>query len=162
MIKGRILRGSAAFTVTARGVTALITASLLALNSCLTAAGGPCSLPIQYAAADTATQVPVSLLKVPKKYSGFSVYVDGQKLPGTSVLLANGIILTAQGVPFFQAGDEFLRIKFGNHNSCNAPDSINYLGKRRCLPRSGKLLRRSYPAQEGAPRFPHECEGRYG
>jgi pullulanase len=45
--------------------------------------------------------------------------------PVKSVLLANGIVLTAQGVPFFQAGDEFLRSKFGNHNSYNAPDSVN-------------------------------------
>ena len=42
-----------------------------------------------------------------------------------STLLANGIILTAQGVPFFQAGDEFLRTKFGDHNSYRSPDSIN-------------------------------------
>jgi pullulanase len=42
-----------------------------------------------------------------------------------SVLLANGIIFTAQGVPFFQAGDEFLRTKFGDHNSYASPDAIN-------------------------------------
>jgi pullulanase len=44
-----------------------------------------------------------------------------------SVLLANGIILTAQGIPFFQAGDEFLRTKFGDHNSYASPDSINMI-----------------------------------
>ena len=42
-----------------------------------------------------------------------------------SVLLANGIVLTSQGIPFFQAGDEFLRTKFGDHNSYRSPDSIN-------------------------------------
>jgi pullulanase len=42
-----------------------------------------------------------------------------------SVLLANGIIFTSQGIPFFQAGDEFLRSKFGDHNSYASPDSIN-------------------------------------
>ncbi|MCL2761639.1 MAG: type I pullulanase [Treponema sp.] len=42
-----------------------------------------------------------------------------------SVLLANGIILTSQGIPFFQAGDEFLRSKFGNHNSYKSPDHVN-------------------------------------
>ncbi|MDR1099278.1 MAG: type I pullulanase [Treponema sp.] len=42
-----------------------------------------------------------------------------------SVLLANGIILTSQGIPFFQAGDEFLRSKFGDFNSYASPDSIN-------------------------------------
>jgi pullulanase len=47
--------------------------------------------------------------------------------PVKSALLANGIVLTAQGVPFFQAGDEFLRSKFGNHNSYNSPDSINQI-----------------------------------
>ncbi|MDR2701598.1 MAG: type I pullulanase [Spirochaetaceae bacterium] len=42
-----------------------------------------------------------------------------------SVLLANGIILTSQGIVFFQAGDEMLRSKFGDHNSYASPDSIN-------------------------------------
>ncbi|MDR0636704.1 MAG: type I pullulanase [Treponema sp.] len=42
-----------------------------------------------------------------------------------SVLLVNGIIFTAQGIPFFQAGDEFLRSKFGDHNSYASPDAIN-------------------------------------
>ena len=42
-----------------------------------------------------------------------------------SVLLGNGIVLTSQGVPFFQAGDEFLRSKFGDHNSYQSPDHIN-------------------------------------
>ncbi len=40
-------------------------------------------------------------------------------------LLANGIVLTSQGIPFFQAGDEFIRTKFGDHNSYKSPDSIN-------------------------------------
>ncbi|MDR2743420.1 MAG: type I pullulanase [Treponema sp.] len=40
-------------------------------------------------------------------------------------ILANGIILTSQGIPFFQAGDEMLRTKFGDHNSYASPDSIN-------------------------------------
>jgi pullulanase len=44
-----------------------------------------------------------------------------------SALLANGIILTSQGIPFFQAGDEFLRTKFGDHNSYASPDSINMI-----------------------------------
>jgi pullulanase/glycogen debranching enzyme len=42
-----------------------------------------------------------------------------------SVLLANGIVFTAQGIPFFQLGDEMLRTKFGDHNSYASPDSIN-------------------------------------
>ena len=42
-----------------------------------------------------------------------------------SVLLSNGIVLTSQGIPFFQAGDEFLRSKFGDHNSYQSPDSVN-------------------------------------
>lgn len=44
-----------------------------------------------------------------------------------SVILANGIILTSQGIPFFQAGDEFLRSKFGDHNSYTSPDNINMI-----------------------------------
>jgi pullulanase/glycogen debranching enzyme len=40
-------------------------------------------------------------------------------------ILANGIIFTAQGIPFFQAGDEMLRTKFGDHNSYSSPDNVN-------------------------------------
>ncbi len=41
--------------------------------------------------------------------------------------LANGIVLTAQGIPFLHAGEEIVRTKFGEHNSYNLPDSINQL-----------------------------------
>ena len=41
--------------------------------------------------------------------------------------LANGIVLTAQGVAFLHAGEEMVRTKFGEHNSYNLPDSINQL-----------------------------------
>ncbi|HSL86656.1 MAG TPA: hypothetical protein VK861_06950, partial [Bacteroidales bacterium] len=34
---------------------------------------------------------------------------------------------TSQGVPFIHAGAEFLRTKFGDHNSYRSPDSINAL-----------------------------------
>ncbi|WP_335870594.1 type I pullulanase [Bacillus sp. 2205SS5-2] len=42
-------------------------------------------------------------------------------------LLANGIVLTSQGIPFIHAGDELLRTKFGDHNSYKSPDSINQI-----------------------------------
>jgi pullulanase/glycogen debranching enzyme len=45
-----------------------------------------------------------------------------------SALLANGIVFTSQGIPFFQAGDEMLRTKSGDHNSYASPDSINTIG----------------------------------
>lgn len=41
--------------------------------------------------------------------------------------LANGIILTSQGIPFLHSGIEFCRSKNGISNSYNAPDSINSL-----------------------------------
>ncbi len=41
--------------------------------------------------------------------------------------LANAVVLTSQGIPFLHAGVEMLRSKKGNHNSYNAPDSINQL-----------------------------------
>ncbi|MDR0452803.1 MAG: type I pullulanase, partial [Treponema sp.] len=44
-----------------------------------------------------------------------------------SALLANGIVFTSQGIPFFQAGDEMLRTKFGDHNSYASPDSVNMI-----------------------------------
>lgn len=39
--------------------------------------------------------------------------------------LAAAILFTSQGVPFIHGGQEFLRSKFGSHNSYNQPDSIN-------------------------------------
>lgn len=39
--------------------------------------------------------------------------------------LAFGVLFTAQGVPFFHAGNEFLRDKKGHHNTYNASMSIN-------------------------------------
>jgi pullulanase len=39
--------------------------------------------------------------------------------------LANAIILTCQGIPFIQAGVEFMRSKKFEHNSYNLPDEIN-------------------------------------
>jgi pullulanase len=71
-----------------------------------------------------------------------------------SALLANGIILTSQGIPFFQAGDEFLRSKFGDFNSYASPDSINKIRwenaekfRRVCEYYAGLIkLRREHPA----------------
>ena len=40
-------------------------------------------------------------------------------------MLADGIILTSQGIPFFQGGAELLRTKNGEHNSYNLPDEVN-------------------------------------
>ncbi len=40
-------------------------------------------------------------------------------------MLALGIVLTSQGIPFLHAGTEFLRTKHGVENSFNSGDSIN-------------------------------------
>ncbi|CAM3324797.1 MULTISPECIES: type I pullulanase [Saccharibacillus] len=40
-------------------------------------------------------------------------------------LLAYGLVLTSQGIPFISAGDELLRSKFGDHNSYRSPDAVN-------------------------------------
>ena len=42
-------------------------------------------------------------------------------------LLANAVVLTAQGIPFLHAGVEILRMKQGEHNSYNLPDAINQI-----------------------------------
>jgi len=52
--------------------------------------------------------------------------------------LAAAIVLTSQGIPFFQAGEEFLRTKKNedgtfNHDSYNANDSVNNLEWQRTL-----------------------------
>jgi pullulanase len=41
--------------------------------------------------------------------------------------LANTIVMTAQGVPFIHAAEDFLRTKQGVENSFNSPDSINQI-----------------------------------
>jgi pullulanase len=41
--------------------------------------------------------------------------------------LAAVLLLTAQGVPFLHAGQEFLRSKGGHHNSYNKPDALNMI-----------------------------------
>ncbi|MDQ0191958.1 type I pullulanase [Paenibacillus wynnii] len=69
-------------------------------------------------------------------------------------VLANGIVLTSQGIPFLHAGDELLRSKFGDHNSYRSNDAINALrwnNKKEFMPvfkyYQGLLdLRRSHPA----------------
>ncbi|RKD31219.1 type I pullulanase [Thermohalobacter berrensis] len=39
--------------------------------------------------------------------------------------LSLALIITSQGIPFIQGGTEFLRTKFGDHNSYNSGDNIN-------------------------------------
>jgi len=41
--------------------------------------------------------------------------------------LAAVVLFTAQGIPFIQAGQEFLRTKGGDHNSYNKPDAVNMI-----------------------------------
>ena len=41
--------------------------------------------------------------------------------------LSAAIILTSQGIPFYLAGEEFARTKYGDHNSYNAADSVNQI-----------------------------------
>jgi pullulanase len=41
--------------------------------------------------------------------------------------LAAVALLTSQGIPFIQAGQEFLRTKGGDHNSYNKPDAVNMI-----------------------------------
>ncbi|MBU3143622.1 type I pullulanase [Clostridium sp. CF012] len=39
--------------------------------------------------------------------------------------MADSMVLTSQGIPFFQAGQEFLRTKGGNNNSYKSNDTVN-------------------------------------
>lgn len=41
--------------------------------------------------------------------------------------LSSSILLTSQGIPFLHAGQEFMRTKYGDHNSYKSPDSINQM-----------------------------------
>ncbi|QNO15597.1 type I pullulanase [Alkalicella caledoniensis] len=42
-------------------------------------------------------------------------------------LLSNSIVLTSQGIPFLHGGVEFMRTKYGVHNSYQSPDNINQI-----------------------------------
>ncbi len=41
--------------------------------------------------------------------------------------LASSVVLTSQGIPFLHAGQEFMRTKYGDHNSYKSPDAINQM-----------------------------------
>ncbi|MGN4926900.1 type I pullulanase [Bacillus cereus group sp. MYBK14-1] len=41
--------------------------------------------------------------------------------------LSSSILLTSQGIPFLHAGQEFMRTKYGDHNSYKSPDSTNQM-----------------------------------
>lgn len=45
--------------------------------------------------------------------------------------LANAVILTSQGIVFLHAGEDFLRTKYGEHNSYNLGDHINEISWKR-------------------------------
>ena len=47
--------------------------------------------------------------------------------PVKQSVLTNSIMLLAQGIPFFQSGDEFLRTKYGVADSYSSPDDINQI-----------------------------------
>ncbi|MCM3133554.1 type I pullulanase [Paenibacillus polysaccharolyticus] len=112
---------------------------------------------------------------------GFPVWKDGQPVEGGSAesavkasdpyryvdeadvlhnemvrrsILASGILLTSQGIPFLHAGDEMLRSKAGDHNSYRSGDAVNsitWANKSRFRPvfdyyRGLIHLRRTHPA----------------
>ena len=68
--------------------------------------------------------------------------------------LAQAIVFTSQGISFMQGGEEFLRTKYGDHNSYNAGDKINQLKWERKTDNYGVFkyyqglikLRREHPA----------------
>jgi pullulanase len=59
-----------------------------------------------------------------KLANGESVYT---KAVDYQARQANSIVMFSQGTPFLHAGVDFLRSKGGNHNSYEAPDSVNQL-----------------------------------
>lgn len=52
---------------------------------------------------------------------------DSEKIRKKMDHLAQAIIFTSQGIPFILGGEEFLRTKWGNHNSYNAGDKVNQI-----------------------------------
>ncbi|BCD29711.1 pullulanase [Bacillus cereus] len=68
--------------------------------------------------------------------------------------LSSSILLTSQGIPFLHAGQEFMRTKYGDHNSYKSPDSINQMDWLRRAAFKNEVdymkglieLRKKYPA----------------
>lgn len=68
--------------------------------------------------------------------------------------LASAMVLTSQGIPFLQAGQEFMRTKQGVENSYKSPVEINWLDWERCAARQEDVaymkrliaLRKNHPA----------------
>ncbi|EJV46684.1 MULTISPECIES: type I pullulanase [Bacillus] len=68
--------------------------------------------------------------------------------------LSSSILLTSQGIPFLHAGQEFMRTKYGDHNSYKSPDSINQMDWLRRAAYNNEVdymkglidLRKKYPA----------------
>ncbi|MED0932394.1 type I pullulanase [Bacillus mobilis] len=68
--------------------------------------------------------------------------------------LSSSILLTSQGIPFIHAGQEFMRTKYGDHNSYKSPDSINQMDWLRRASFNNEVdymkglidLRKMYPA----------------
>lgn len=56
-----------------------------------------------------------------------SNYYDSEEIRKDMDKLAQGIILTSQGIPFIQGGEEFLRTKYGDNNSYKSGDHVNQL-----------------------------------
>lgn len=56
-----------------------------------------------------------------------SNHYDSEEIKIYMDKMAHAIVFTSQGIPFIQGGEEFLRTKWGNHNSYNAGDQINQL-----------------------------------
>lgn len=94
---------------------------------------------------------------VEKKARPYSVITEDNPLDNEYVrrsILTTAITMTSQGIPFFQAGDEFLRSKYGDHNSYRSPDAINQINWQNKEKFSGVFdyyqgliaLRKSHPA----------------
>ncbi|PGE11250.1 type I pullulanase [Bacillus toyonensis] len=68
--------------------------------------------------------------------------------------LSSSILLTSQGILFLHAGQEFMRTKYGDHNSYKSPDSINQMDWLRRAAYNNEVdymkglidLRKKYPA----------------
>lgn len=79
---------------------------------------------------------------------------DSEEMRKQMHKLSSSILLTSQGIPFLHAGQEFMRTKYGDHNSYKSPDSINQMDWLRRAAFNNEVeymkglidLRKKYPA----------------
>ena len=133
-IKGSCFNGSASgFIQGASGFEEALKGSIQANSTTMSGTNKWSKQPSQtvtYTSAHDNYTLYDKLIKSVKGGSGYSNRYDDLVAMNK---MAGGIILTSQGMSFFQAGEEFARTKYGDENSYSSSTSVNQLDWSRTI-----------------------------